>query len=355
MRAVGIWLGICALMVFIMMQVGAVTRLTESGLSMAEWRPLIGWLPPITQAEWERVFALYRQTSQYQLMNEGMALSEFKTIFFWEYFHRLWGRLIGLVYALPFFFFLLRGWIPQEHKKHLWILLVLGGLQGVIGWWMVKSGFVDRVEVSQYRLAVHLGMAVFILGYLFWMAFAFLFPVEEGRKPVARSFRRVGALAHAVIFFTVVSGAFVAGLNAGLVYNEWPLMGGGLVPEDYWSESPLWLNLFENVSAVQFNHRIMAYITTATVAGLWIWSRSQDLAPRARLSVNCLSAMVAIQVALGIATLLHFVPIPLAVAHQAGAGLTFILSLWVLKELRGDAKSRQKADQTPSLEKSTAG
>ena len=335
MRAVGYWLVVCALMVLVMMQVGAVTRLTESGLSMAEWRPLIGWLPPLTQAEWERVFDLYRQTSQYQLMNEGMALAEFKTIFFWEYVHRLWGRLIGLVYVLPFFFFLLRGQIPQEHRKHLWYLLGLGALQGVIGWWMVKSGFVDRVEVSQYRLAVHLGLAVFILGYLFWMAYSFLYPIEAGRAPVKRSFRRVGALAHVAIFFTVISGAFVAGLNAGLIYNEWPLMGGSLVPEDYWGMDPWWINFFENPEAVQFDHRMMAYVTIAVVAWLWIWSRKQALAPRARLSVNCLAGMLAVQVGLGIATLLHFVPLSLAVLHQAGAGITFVMSLWVMKELRG--------------------
>lgn len=335
MRAVGIWLAICALMVFIMMQVGAVTRLTDSGLSMTEWRPLIGWLPPLTQVEWDRVFEMYRNTSQYELMNAGMTLSEFKSIFWWEYFHRLFGRLIGVTYALPFFWFLWRKQVAPDHKKHLWFLLVLGGLQGVIGWWMVKSGFVNRVEVSQYRLAVHLGLAVFILGYLFWMSFSCLCPIEDGRKAVIRSFRRVGALAHVAIFFTVISGAFVAGLNAGLVYNEWPLMGGQFIPDDYLANSPLWLNLFENESAVQFNHRILAYITIFAVAWLWIWSRFQDLAPRARLSVNALAGMLVIQVGLGISTLLMFVPVPLAAAHQGGAAITFVLSLWVMKELRG--------------------
>ncbi|RVU36816.1 heme A synthase [Hwanghaeella grinnelliae] len=334
-RAVGLWLLVCCVMVFAMMLIGAVTRLTESGLSMVEWRPLIGALPPMTEAEWQRVFDLYRQTSEYRIDNAGMSLAEFQSIFWWEFIHRLWGRTIGLVFALPFFFFLATRRIPTGYAKHLVILLFLGGLQGVIGWWMVKSGFVDRSDVSQYRLAVHLGMAFFILAYLLWLALGLLWPVPQDRPPAPRGVRRLGAYCHAVIFITVMSGALVAGLNAGLLYNDWPLMGGNFIPEDIAALSPAWLNIFENEGTVQFDHRIMAYLTLTVVSLTWIFSRRAPLAPRARLSVNCLAAMVWIQAGLGISTLVLMVPLPLAVLHQAGAATSFCLSIWVMKELRG--------------------
>lgn len=322
-------------MVFAMMIIGAITRLTESGLSMVEWRPLIGALPPMTDAEWDRVFALYKQTSQWEIMNQRMTLDEFREIFFWEWFHRLWGRLIGIVYALPFFWFVLRGRIPAGYKPHLWILLVLGGLQGVIGMWMVQSGFVDRVEVSQYRLAIHLGMAFLILGYTVWLALGLLWPIEADRRPVPRQYRRLGAWAHGVIFFTILSGALVAGLNAGFIYNEWPTMGGGFVPAGYWDPALGWASLTETLEAVQFNHRILAYVTLATVTALFLWGRRLDLPRRVKASVHALFAMLWVQAGLGIATLLSIVWLPLAVLHQAGAAISFCLALWCVKELRG--------------------
>lgn len=340
-RAVGYWLCSTAFMVFAMMIIGAITRLTESGLSMVEWRPLIGTLPPLNQAEWERVFALYKQTSQYQLANAGMSLEAFQEIFFWEWFHRFWGRMIGIVYALPFFYFLFRGHIPAGYKRHLWILLFLGGLQAVIGMWMVDSGLVDRVEVSQYRLAVHLGMAFFILGYTVWLILGLLWPIEEGRAPVPRQIRRLGAWTHGVIFFTILSGAFVAGMNAGLVYNQWPLMGDGFFPYDYWDEALGWRSVTESIAAVQFNHRSFAYLTMATVIIFWaIAMRIPNLAPRLRASIHALLAMVFVQAGIGIATLLSFVWLPLAVLHQAGAAIAFCLALWCLKELRGRKEER---------------
>jgi len=334
-RAVGIWLCASAFMIFAMMIIGAITRLTESGLSMVEWRPLVGALPPLSEAEWQRVFDLYRETSQYRLMNSGMTLAEFKDIFFWEWFHRFWGRMIGIVYALPFFWFLFRGAIPKAQKPHLWILLLLGGLQGVIGMWMVESGFVDRIEVSQYRLAIHLGMAFFILGYTIWLIIDLLAPVEAGRAPVQRSFRRLGAWAHAWIFFTILYGALVAGLNAGMIFNEWPTMDGGFVPNGYIDPAFGWLSIFESHGAVQFNHRMLAYITAASVLLLWVLSLRSNLVPRAQWSIHAMMAMTLIQIVLGIATLLTVVAMPLAVLHQAGAAILFCLSLWVMKELRG--------------------
>jgi len=334
-RPVGLWLAASAVMVFAMMLIGAITRLTESGLSMVEWRPLIGALPPLTEVEWQRIFDLYRQTSEYQIDNAGMSLAQFKEIFWWEYIHRVWGRLIGLVYAVPFFFFLFTRRIPAGYQGHLWVLLLLGGLQGVIGWWMVKSGFVDRTDVSQYRLAVHLGMAFFILGYLVWLAMGLLSPLPAAQGPAPRGFRRLGAWCHAVIFFTVFSGALVAGLNAGLLHNDWPFMTGALIPEGLTVLDPLWRNLFENETTVQFDHRLLAYLTLAVVTLTWWRARGIDLAGRARLSVNCLALMVWVQAGLGISTLMLQVPLTLAVLHQAGAAISFCLSLWVMKELRG--------------------
>ncbi|MBP5856637.1 COX15/CtaA family protein [Marivibrio halodurans] len=337
-RAVGLWLVASALMVFAMMIIGAITRLTESGLSMVEWRPLIGFLPPMNEGEWARVFALYKETSQYRLMNSGMSLEAFQEIFFWEWLHRLWGRLIGVVFALPFLWFLIRGRLPTGHAKHGWILLALGGLQGVIGWWMVKSGFVDRTEVSQYRLAVHLGMAFLILGYLVWLALGLLWPMEAGRAPAPRGYRRLGAWCHAVVFFTVISGAIVAGSRAGFIYNDWPDMGGRFIPDPFWNAALGWRNLFETLEVVQFDHRMMAYLTLAVTAAFWLTTcaRARTLAPRVRWAAHALMAGVLVQAGLGIAALLTIVWLPVAVLHQAGAATVFCLTLWALKELRGN-------------------
>lgn len=333
-RAVGLWLAATAVMVFAMMVIGAITRLTESGLSMVEWRPLIGALPPLTDAEWRRIFELYRQTSQYQMLNAGMSLDEFRTIFWWEYVHRLWGRLIGLVYALPFFWFLATRRIPPGYAGHLWVLLLLGALQGVIGWWMVQSGLVDRTEVSQYRLAVHLGLAFAILGYLLWLALELLWPREVRRAAPPDGLRRLAAATLAVVFVTVLSGALVAGLRAGLVYNEWPLMDGRFFPAGYGDLSPWWINPFENVIAVQFDHRMMAYLTGAAVLATWAAVRRTRPALRARMAADALGLAAIVQIALGVTTLLLVVPLPLAVMHQIGAAALFCCAIWLLYELQ---------------------
>lgn len=331
-RPVAAWLFVCAGMVIAMMVIGAVTRLTESGLSMVEWRPLIGAWPPTGEAEWQRVFDLYRQTSEYRLANAGMTLAEFKTIFWWEFVHRLWGRLIGLAFALPFVTFLLLKKIPRGLTPHLVTLFVLGGVQGVIGWWMVKSGFVDRTDVSQYRLTIHLGMAFAILGYILWLAFDIVSP----RGPTAPDRpRHVARLTFAVVSLTVLAGGMVAGLNAGLTYNTWPLMDGDVVPAGVLDLSPWWLNGFENIATVQFDHRTFAYISAACIVWLWVTVRRAQTAARARLAASLLLGMVTLQVMLGISTLLLAVPLPLAVLHQAGAALLFTLTLWTLHELTG--------------------
>jgi heme a synthase len=321
------WLYLCAFMVITMMVIGAITRLTESGLSIVEWRPLIGALPPLSAIEWTRVFELYQQTSEYKLANEGMSLGEFKTIFWWEYIHRLWGRLIGVVFGAPFLFFLFTGKIPPGKTPHLVALFILGGLQGVIGWWMVKSGFVDRTDVSQYRLAIHLGMAFFILGYILWVAMDITHPrgvfASQSLRPLA-----IGVTTAA--FITILSGGLVAGSNAGLIHNTWPLMDGGLAPTDLFEMQPWWLNAFENLAAIQFDHRILAYITTGLVFLLWIKGRTTPIGNRAHKALSWLALSVVVQICLGVMTLLLVVPLPIAVLHQLGAVNVFCLAVWNL-------------------------
>lgn len=325
------WLLLCGAMVAAMVVIGGVTRLTESGLSMTEWRPLIGALPPLTDAEWQRVFDLYRQTSEYRLQNAGMDLAGFKTIFWWEYIHRLWGRLIGLVFGVPLLWFLARGRIGRRLAPHLIVLFFLGMLQGVIGWWMVTSGFADRDDVSQYRLTVHLGLAIAILGYLLWLAFDLLSPT--GRDAAPKGGRWLARALVATVFLTILSGGLVAGLNAGLIYNSWPLMDGALVPRDVAAMAPGWINLFENRATVQFDHRMMAYATAAVALTYWIVVRRGPVQRRAGTAANWLGAAVILQIVLGISTLLLVVPQPLAVLHQAGAVAVFVLAIrnaWAL-------------------------
>lgn len=305
-------------MVFAMAIIGAVTRLTESGLSMVEWRPLIGALPPLSDAEWNRVFDLYRQTPEYRHINQGMTLGEFQQIFFWEWLHRLWGRLIGLVYAIPLAAFWVKGLIPEGYKKPLIGVLILGGLQGAMGWFMVMSGLIDRPSVSHYRLAAHLSLAFIIFACVMWLYYRLSPQIK--RAEAIFCVRRHGWVALAFVACTIVWGAFVAGLDAGLIYNSFPYMGQGrLIPEDMWFLSPLWMNIFENAAAVQFAHRWLAIITMVVV-GSFAW----------RVQSFALGGMVLVQVGLGITTLLLQVPITVATMHQAGA---FLLLMLLLKDI----------------------
>ena len=331
-RNIAIWLLTCGAMVALMVVIGGITRLTESGLSMTEWRPLIGWIPPLSEAEWQRVFDRYRDTSEYRIQFPGMDLEGFKTIFWWEYIHRVWGRLIGLVFGLPLIWFVIRRRIERPMIPHLVALLFLGGFQGLIGWWMVVSGFVDRDDVSQYRLTIHLGVAIAILGYLLWLAIGLLARGEERAAPPA-GLRRLSRATAATAFVTILSGGMVAGINAGFINNTWPLMDGGLLPDDFAALSPFWLNFFENHSTVQFGHRILAYLTAIVAGVYWFRARSAGLPARARTVADLLGAMVALQIVLGIFTLLLVVPISLAVLHQGGAVVLFALAIWNMWEL----------------------
>ncbi len=335
------WLFGVAAMVFVMIVIGGLTRLTESGLSMVHWRPVTGWLPPLSQAEWLAVFDAYRDTPEYLLVNAGMSLDQFKEIFWFEYIHRLWGRLIGLAFAVPCVLFLLRGWIGRAMVPRLVGLFVLGGLQGVLGWYMVQSGLVDRPDVSQYRLVAHLGAALLIYGALVWTALQLWcgdWPRRSAMASTARAgtARPVGAgppWRHAmilVLFVTVtaLSGGFVAGLNAGQVYNTFPLMDGELIPSLLFSAAPAYLSPFEDVTTVQFNHRVLALVTVALAVALWLRARRCNGSLPVSWATGAVAIAAVLQMGLGIATLLLMVPLGLAAVHQAGAVVLFTAALW---------------------------
>ena len=333
-RPIAGWLFVCCAMVFAMVVIGGVTRLTLSGLSIVEWYPIMGVIPPLSAADWQAQFELYKQTPQYLVLNQGMTLDAFKTIFWWEYVHRLWGRLIGVVFLLPFLYFLLRGRLAPRLVPRLALIFALGALQGAVGWFMVESGLVDRPLVSQYRLAAHLALALLIYAALLWLALDLLFPHERRRRAAGSrgGYDRARWLA-GWIFLVAFSGAFVAGLHAGLIYNSFPLMDGRFIPDGLFGRTPLIANLFEDVTTVQFDHRLLALVTIALVVLFRLTLRG-PLPPRTRLAADLLLVMVVIQLTLGIATLVLVVPIPLAAAHQAGALMLFTLALWTAHELR---------------------
>ena len=331
-RAIGIWLAVCAAMVLAMAVIGAITRLTESGLSIMEWAPVSGVLPPLDQAEWERLFALYRTIPEYMEENAGMTLAEFKTIFWWEWIHRLWGRLIGLVFLLPLVWFWMTGRLGRPLAGRLLGIFALGGLQGAMGWYMVASGFAERSDVSQYRLVAHLALAVLIYGLLLRLAAGLLFPAPAASRDAAALRPALGVLI-GLTAVTILSGGFVAGLNAGLDYNTFPLMDGRLVPAGYGDLAPWYANHFENVAAVQFNHRLLAVATVAAALGLWLRSRRLDLARTAGRAFAALGVMALIQLGLGIATLLLVVPVWLGALHQAGALVLLGLGVWAWSRL----------------------
>ena len=327
------WLALVGLMVFCMIIVGGATRLTHSGLSIVEWEPLVGTIPPIDQEDWDEVFDEYKTSPEYQQVNFGMSLDEFKVIFWWEYFHRLLGRLIGLVFFIPLLYFAIRRKINGSLAKRLFGIFVLGGLQGGMGWYMVASGLVDDPRVSQYRLTAHLGIAFLIFGAIVWTALSVMYPSKTNMsQPVRRMFRFAVAI-NVIIFLMVVSGGFVAGIRAGLAYNTWPLMGNSFVPPDIFILTPGWRNFFENMATVQFDHRIIAYILAVLVPIFWFKVRRRDVSPQTVIATNTLLVLVFTQIVVGISTLLHHVPVTLGVAHQGIGSLVFVTSLWVTHSL----------------------
>ncbi len=330
-RPIAAWLISIVAMIAAIVVLGGLTRLTHSGLSMVEWKPLTGWLPPLGDREWEEAFAAYRQFPEYKAFNEGMTLSGFKSIFWLEYMHRLWGRLIGVAFFVPFVVFMVKGWVRGALAVKLLVMFVLGGLQGVLGWYMVKSGLVDRPDVSQYRLVAHLGLALLIMGYMLWVAMDLLDP-RPGRGGGALAAAAAGVFA--LVFVTVLSGGFVAGLDTGFSYNTFPLMEGDPWPDGLFALDPVFVNFFENVATVQFTHNVLALAVLAAVAAFWAGAQRARLERRRRLAANVMAAAAAIQVGLGVSTLVFMVPVPLAAAHQAGAMILFCASLWVVHELR---------------------
>ena len=330
-RTIATWLLICCAMVFAMIVLGGVTRLTGSGLSMAEWRPIMGAIPPLSDAEWQRVFEIYQQTPEFRKVNPHFDVDDFKGIFWLEYLHRLLGRLLGLVFALPLAFFVLRGIITIRELPWYLFMLALGGAQGLIGKVMVASGQVDAPQVSHYRLAAHLGAAVLVYALMLWRAMSLLNPEAPG--PRHPWFRRT-VFVTTLVTVTVMSGALVAGLRAGLIYNTFPKMGDHWLPPGLFGLDPWWRNLFDNLTTVQFDHRVLAISTLAAAVAYWFAARRTELPPRARRGTNALLHTALLQVLLGISTLLMGVPVWLAAAHQAVAILLFTAALYLQHGLR---------------------
>lgn len=326
-----VWLLACCALVFAMVVVGGVTRLTHSGLSIVEWQPIVGTLPPLDEAAWQETFAKYKQTPEYRLVNPGMSLEGFKGIFWWEYVHRLLGRLIGAAFLLPLLWFGLRGRIARALVWKFAAIFGLGALQGALGWYMVQSGLIDNPRVSQFRLTAHLGIAFLIYAAMLWIAFDLLFARADA---VPRRLRRFGFTLVALVFVMVLSGGLVAGTRAGLAYNTFPLMNGRFVPSEIFSLDPWYLNFFSNMATVQFDHRLIAWLLALLVPWFWLRVRREAAPRRARLAAGLLLVALALQIALGITTLLLAVPVPLAAAHQAGALLVFSAALFCAHSLR---------------------
>jgi cytochrome c oxidase assembly protein subunit 15 len=330
-RSVAIWLLICCGLVFSMVVLGGFTRLTGSGLSMVDWRPLMGWLPPFSDAEWQRVFEMYQQSPEFLKVNAHMDVDAFKGIFWLEFLHRLLGRTIGIVFLLPFIFFFVKGYIrAREWPKYL-LMFILGGMQGVLGWYMVKSGLVDNPHVSQYRLTAHLSAAFLIYAYMFWVAMSLLFPASG---KVEHPWYRKSLAMTILTSVTIISGGFVAGLKAGKIYNTFPMMGDYWIPPGTMALEPFWRNFFDNMTTVQLDHRILAITTFIVIISFWIKARKAELPSRTRPAVNALLHTALLQVILGITTLVLSVPVILGATHQAVAMLLFTISIYILHSLR---------------------
>jgi cytochrome c oxidase assembly protein subunit 15 len=331
-KAIATWLLICCAMVFAMIVLGGVTRLTGSGLSMAEWRPIMGVVPPLSGAEWQRVFEIYQQTPEFQKVNSHFDVDDFKGIFWLEYLHRLLGRLLGLVFALPLVYFVLRKYISLRELPWYLLMLALGGAQGLIGKIMVASGQVDAPHVSHYRLTAHLGAAMLVYAMMLWRSLSLLHPAEAA----GTRHRRYGKTLPltALVTITVLSGGFVAGLKAGLIYNTFPMMGDYWIPPGLFALEPWWRNFFDNLTTVQFDHRLLAITTFVLIVVYWLRARQMDLPARARVGTNALLHTAVLQVILGISTLLLAVPVWLAASHQAVAVLLFTVALYLQHSLR---------------------
>jgi len=328
-RQIALWLIGCAAVIFGMILLGGVTRLTDSGLSMVEWKPLMGIIPPLTQSDWQELFLKYQQFPEYQKINLGMTLDEFKPIFMYEYLHRILGRLIGLIFIVPFLYFYFTKRIAPGLTPRLVIMLILGGCQGLLGWYMVKSGLVDNPHVSQYRLTAHLGLAVLIYAFIVWTALDLISPKTTQPEKLSRPANLLTGL----IFLMILSGGLVAGTKAGYAYPTWPLMGDSFFPAGLYDMHPVWLSAFENITTIQFNHRIFAYLITLLVVGFVVVALRSKISGKLRPALFCLLGLLVVQVTLGISTLIFYVPIPVAAAHQGGAVALLTAALYISHSL----------------------
>ena len=321
-RWIARWLTLCALVIFGMILLGGVTRLTDSGLSMVEWNPIMGVIPPLSESDWQIAFDKYKQYPEFQKINFDMDLEGFKVIFLYEYLHRVLGRLIGLLYFLPLIFFWARGMVKHSLRGHLALLLVLGACQGLMGWYMVKSGLVDRPDVSQYRLTAHLGLALLVYGYMVWLILRLVKP----RRLMPRTPLRWPLALVLLVYVMALSGGFVAGTDAGYAYPTWPLMGSSFFPPTLYEQG--WLSAFEQVTTIHFNHRMLAYGVVITLTGVALVSylRSPDSA--VKLAALLMGAAVFFQASLGVATVLSQVAIPVAAFHQGGAVILLTATLF---------------------------
>jgi len=343
-RRIAFWLVACCALVFAIVVLGGATRLTRSGLSIVEWQPIVGTIPPITTADWEKLFQKYQQTPEYQKVNPGMDLEGFKGIFWLEYFHRLLGRLIGVAVVVPLLYFLWRRVLAPPLALKLGGIFLLGALQGALGWYMVQSGLVDDPRVSHFRLTAHLALAFAIYAAMLWIALDLLNPAPAPAAPRVGRVRRLAWAVTALVIAMVVTGGFVAGIRAGFAYNSFPLMNGRWVPPEILMIEPWYLNFFNNMATVQFDHRLGAWLLAVAVPWLWYEAGRAGLTRQARLFTHLLLATLAVQIALGIATLLLVIPVALAAAHQAGALAVFTVALALNHALRaGGATPRDRS------------
>ena len=335
-RKVAYWLLAVAGLIFAMVVLGGVTRLTHSGLSMVKWEPIMGAIPPLSEQEWQETLQIYRSSPEYQKKNKGMSVDEFKSIFWFEYSHRLLGRAIGLAFLLPFLYFLVRRKIRRRQIPTFITMFILGGLQGLLGWYMVKSGLVNIPQVSQYRLTAHLIAAIAIYVFILRVALGLLRSnAIEMRNHALRGLKRHGQFTTAIIILMIISGGFVAGTKAGFVFNTFPMMGGQWLPPGGMALQPWWLNLFENLATVQFNHRLLAVVVTVTIVAYVIrgWKNNAITTPVC-LTFTLLLIVLLVQIGLGITTLVYVVPVALGAAHQAVALVLLTVAVVLNHRLR---------------------
>ena len=329
------WLITCCVFVFAMIFIGGLTRLTDSGLSIVEWNIFLGIFPPLINNDWIELFEKYKQFPEYKLINKNISLDDFKFIFWIEYIHRIWGRLIFLIFLIPLIIFLKKKYIPKKFKKHFLIILLLIILQGLFGWYMVKSGLNDIPDVNHYRLSIHLTMAFIIYGYLLFLTFS-IYDLKKNKKKLTtknKNFHLFNLFLICLILITIFSGGMVAGLDAGLVYNTFPLMGDVFIPMDILELKPKFINFFENPVTVQFEHRILGIITFTLILFIWLYARIKNLPLSVKRKINILLLVVIIQVSIGIATLMSYVETTIALIHQSGALILYTVSIWIFKSL----------------------